>query len=87
MPKKKWVGKVFSRKPGALHKQLSISLDTRIPKTLLVTIQNADTGDVVKNPTKTGKPRYKVTTLMQRRVNLALTARRFRHGKHGIVLF
>lgn len=81
MPKTKWVGKVFSRKPGALHRQLSISQDTRIPKTLLVTILNADTGDVIKNPTKVGRRRYRVTTLMQRRVNPVLTARRFRRGK------
>jgi len=45
------------------------------------TILDADTGDVVKNPTKVGKRRYRVTTLMQRRVNPVLTARKFRHGK------
>jgi len=81
MPKTKWVGDVLGRKPGALHRQLSISLDTRIPKTLLVTIQNADTGDIIKNPTKVGRRRYKVTTLMQRRVNPVLTARGFKRGR------
>jgi len=81
MPKTKWVGKVFSRKPGALHRQLGISLDTKIPKTLLTTIQNADTGDVIKNPTRVGRRRYRVTPLIQRRVNPVLTARKFRHGR------
>lgn len=81
MPKTKWMGKVFGRKPGALHRQLGIPQDTRIPKTLLVTIQDADTGDVIKNPTKVGKRRYRVTTLLQRRVNPVLTAKKFRHGR------
>lgn len=77
----KWVGEAMGSKPGALHRQLGISLDTKIPKTLLTTILNADTGDVVKNPTRVGRQRYRVTTLMQRRVNPVLTARKFRHGK------
>jgi hypothetical protein len=79
--KERWVGEAMGRKPGALHRQLSIPQDTRIPKTLLTTIQDADTGAVIKNPTKVGKPRYRVTTLMQRRVNPVLTARKFRRGK------
>lgn len=76
-----WMQRALRRKPGALHRQLGIQQDTKIPKTLLTTIQDADTGDIIKNPTKVGKPRYRVTTLMQRRVNPALTARRFRHPK------
>ena len=81
MAEKYWMGEAMGRKPGALHRQLEIPQDTRIPKTLLVTIQNADTGDVIRNPTKVGRRRYRVTTLMQRRVNPVLTARRFRRGK------
>ena len=76
-----WVDRALRRKPGALHRQLGIQRDTGIPKTLLATIQHADTGDVIQNPTKVGRPKYKVTTLMQRRVNPALTARKFKHGK------
>ena len=76
-----WVNRALRRKPGALHRQLGIQRDTKIPKTLLTTIQDADTGDIIQNPTKAGKPRYRVTTLMQRRVNPVLTARKFRHGK------
>ena len=79
--KELWVQKALRRKPGALHRQLCISHGTKIPKGLLVTIERADTGDVIKNPTGIGKRRYKVTTLMQRRVNPVLTARKFRHGK------
>jgi hypothetical protein len=81
MPKTKWIGPVLSRHPGALHRQLSIPQDTKIPKTLLTTILDADTGDVIKNPTKVGRRRYRVTTLMQRRVNPVLTARKFRRRR------
>jgi hypothetical protein len=81
MSKARWLGEAMGSKPGALHQQLSISPDTKIPKELLVAIQRADTGEVIKNPTKTGRRRYKVTTLMQRRVNPVLTARKFRHGR------
>ena len=81
MAKELWVGEVLGRKPGALHRQLGIPRATRIPTTLLRTIIRADTGDVVKNPTKVGKRRYRVTTLMQRRVNPVLTVRGFKHRR------
>jgi hypothetical protein len=69
---------VLGRKPGALHRQLGIPKDARIPTTLLRTILKADTGDVVKNPTKVGRRRYRVTTLMQQRVTPVLTVRGFK---------
>ena len=78
MPKEYWIGKAMGKKPGALHRQLGIPQETKIPTTLLRTIHNADTGDVVKNPTKVGRHRYRVTTLMQQRVNPVLTLKRFR---------
>lgn len=81
MAKELWIGRAVGKKPGALHRQLCIPKDKRIPKTLLTTILRADTGDVVKNPTMVGKRRYRVTTLMQRRVNPALTLRRFKHHR------
>lgn len=81
MAKKQWVGDVLSRKPGALHRQLGISQGAKIPKTLLITIQNADDGDVIKNPTQTGRRRYKVTPLLKQRVNPVLTARKFKHRR------
>ena len=81
MPKEYWIGKAMKRK-GALHRQLGIPQETKIPKTLLTTILKADTGDVVKNPTKVGRHRYRVTTLMQQRVNPVLTLKRFRRNNH-----
>jgi len=81
---KYWMGEALGRKPGALHRQLGIPKDTKIPKTLLITILDADTGDIIKNPTKVGRRRYKVTTLMQRRVNPVLTARKFRHRARSL---
>lgn len=87
MRKRRWIGDVLSRKPGALHQQLGIAKDTRIPKTLLSTIQGADAGDIIKNPTKTGHRRYKVTPLLKRRVNPVLTARSFRRRKRGKIIY
>ena len=80
MPRIYWIGGAIKRK-GALHRQLGIPQETKIPRTLLKTILKADTGDVVRNPTKTGRRRYRVTTLMQERVNPALTLGRFRHHR------
>lgn len=79
--KELWMQRALRRKPGALHRHLGIPRDTKIPVTLMRTILDADTGDIVGNPTKTGKRTYKVTTLMQRRVNPVLTARKFRRGR------
>jgi hypothetical protein len=81
MKKTKWIGDVLSRKPGALHRQLDIPQDTRIPRTLLATIVKADTGTVIRNPTRVGKPKYRVTSLMRRRANPVLTARGFKRGR------
>ena len=84
MPRKEkvtfWISGAV-KKPGALHRQLGIPQETKIPTTLLRTILAADTGDVVKNPTRTGQRRYRVTTLLQRRANPALTLRRFKHHR------
>ena len=43
--------------------------------TLLKRIKNATTGGTITNPTKTGKRRIKITTLLKRRVNFALNVR------------
>lgn len=83
--KERWMQRALRRKPGALHRQLGISKDTKIPTTLLRTILNADTGNVVKNPTKVGKRKYKVTTLMQRRVNPVLTVKKYRHHRREVI--
>ena len=79
--KELWMQKALRRKPGALHRQLGIPKAEKIPATLMTRIQAANTGDVIANPTKVGKRKYKVTTLMQRRVNPVLTTRKFRHSK------
>jgi hypothetical protein len=81
MKKTKWIGDVLSRKPGALHRQLCIPKDTKIPKTLLATIVQANPGTVIRNPTTVGKRRYTVTPLMKRRANPVLTAGHFKHGR------
>ena len=87
MSKVKWIGDVFSRKPGALHRQLGIAPSAKIPKTLLSTIQDADAGDVIRNPTKVGHRRYKVTPLLKRRVNPVLTARGFKRRRRGRIIY
>jgi len=79
--KELWMQKALRRKPGALHRQLGIPRDKNIPVTLMRRILAADTGDVVKNPTQVGKRRYRVTTLMQQRVNPVLTVRKLRRAK------
>ena len=81
MPKVYWIGEAMTRKPGALRRHLGIPKGTKIPTTLLRAIIKADTGDVTKNPTKVGRQRYRVTTLMQQRVNPALTLRRFKRRR------
>ena len=73
-----WAQKAMGRKPGALHRQLGIPQEQKIPVTLMRRILAADTGDMVKNPTKVGRRAYRVTTLMQRRVNPVLTMRECR---------
>jgi len=55
-------------KKGALHRQLGISIKKKIPVTLLRKIKNTPLGKTVKNPTKTGRKKYKVTRLMKQRV-------------------
>ena len=61
------------KKPGSLSRQLKIPIKADIPKTLLNKIIAAEPGDVIKNPTKTGKRRIKVTRLLERRAILAKT--------------
>jgi len=58
-------------KKGALRRQLQIPEGKRIPLTLLDAIISADVGDVIVNPTKTGKRRIHVTRLLERRAILA----------------
>ena len=70
---KRWIKKAKIKK-GALHQQLAITGD--IPVTLLKKIKTSKTGTTITNPTKKGKRRIPVTTLLKRRVNFALNVRK-----------
>jgi hypothetical protein len=63
-----WAQKAFKpSKRGRLHKQLGISEDEQIPKSLLKRVIDAEIGSSIKNPTKTGRKRIKVTRLLKQR--------------------
>lgn len=70
---KDWIQKAKIKK-GALHRQLVVTGD--IPVTLLKKIKRSKTGTTISNPTKKGKRRIPVTSLLKRRVNFALNVRR-----------
>jgi hypothetical protein len=73
MNKKKWIQEAGDhRHRGALHSQLGVSQEERIPKTLLQKIKSAKIGSHIKNPTKTGTRRIAVTSLLKKRANFAL---------------
>lgn len=72
---KKWIQK--SSKSGIDLKSsryLNISEKKKIPKTLLKKLKNAKIGSTVKNPTKTGKQRIKVTRKLKQKVIFAWNA-------------
>ncbi|MGD0071405.1 MAG: hypothetical protein ABSB71_08015 [Candidatus Bathyarchaeia archaeon] len=67
----KWIQKASNpRKKGALHKQLGISLDKKIPKATLHKIVKAKVGSKVHGKT--------VTTTMKRRALFAINAQKRR---------
>jgi len=74
-----WIQKALKKhKRGTLHKQLGVPMKKRIPKKLLSKIKSAEVGKRVRNPTKTGKRRIKVTGLLKKRAVLAHTLRGFK---------
>jgi len=73
--KERWIQKAVE-KPGSLHRQLEIPTEEKIPLSLLNKILSAEIGGVVKNPTKKGKKRIKVTRLLKSRVNFAKNVRK-----------
>jgi hypothetical protein len=81
MAKNMFLAEALGSNPGALHRQLGIPKEEKIPTTLLRGIMSTEPGKVIKNPTKVGKKKYRVTPLLRKRANPVLTARRFRH--HG----
>lgn len=76
MAKKYWIQSA-NLKEGALGKQLGIPVKENIPVTLLKKLKRAEVGTIVTNPTKIGRQEILVTTLLKKRVCLALTLKGF----------
>jgi len=66
----KWIQKIRLKK-GVLHRQLGIPSDKKIPMALLNKIIKAKPGDVISNPSVLGKKKIKVTSVLEKRANLA----------------
>ena len=82
MAKKYFIQAALKRhKKGALHRELGIPRTKRIPDSLLYKIERARVGSHVKNPTETGRPRYRVTRLLKERATLAHTLRSFKRRR------
>ena len=77
MAKKQWIQKAKVKK-GALSRQLDIPEKEDIPMGLLNKIVSAKAGETIRNPTKAGKRRIKVTRLLERRAILARNLKRMR---------
>ena len=75
--KKQWIQKAKVKK-GALSRQLRITEKEDIPMGLLNKIVSAKAGETIRNPTKTGKRRIKVTRLLERIAILARNLKRMR---------
>jgi len=71
----KWIQKIHLKK-GALHKELDIDSEKKIPVALLNKIISAKAGDVITNPTKVGKRKIKVTRKLEQRAILARNLKR-----------
>jgi len=75
MPKEKWMQEALDHKTkGALHRQLEIPVNERIPKTLMEKIVKTPIGQRIRNPTQIGKRRILVTRKLKQRAVPALTA-------------
>ena len=66
----KWIKKIKMKK-GVLHNQLGIPQDKKIPMQLLNKIIAAKPGDVITNPTGVGRKKITVTSILEKRANLA----------------
>lgn len=73
----KWIQKV-GLKSGALSAQLEIPINENIPMVLLQKNKSAKNGNVITNPTKSGKRRIKVTRLLKKRAVFAITLKRMK---------
>ena len=74
--KKRWIQSALRGKGGELSRQLEIPVEENIPFTLLRKIRDTKIGEIITNPTKSGKRKIKVTRLLKRRAVLALTLKR-----------
>ena len=79
--KKLWIQSALRGKGGELSRQLEIPVEDNIPFTLLRKIRDTKIGDIVVNPTKTGKKQIRVTRLLKRRAVLALTLKNINRRK------
>jgi len=66
----KWIQKIRIKK-GALHKQLGIPKEKKIPLSLLNKIIAAEPENSIKNPSGVGRKRIRVTRALEKRANLA----------------
>jgi hypothetical protein len=76
---KRWIQRAIVR-PGTLSKALDIPDKENIPVTLLKRIVKASSGDMIKNPTKIGRKRIKVTRSLERKAILALNLKKMKKG-------
>lgn len=72
---KKWIKGAVKTK-GAFSKALGIPTDDNIPMTLINTIIEAKVGDVIDNPTHSGRRRIKITRKLERQAILAKNLKR-----------
>src|SRR4030042_3151817 len=69
-PKEKWINEATEdHKKGALHEQLDVPIDEKIPETLEKKIVDAPIGSTIENPTETGKKKIKITKCLKQRAN------------------
>jgi len=72
--KKYWIQEALKRgKKGALHRQLGVPSEEKIPTSLLRTIQKKEVGSKIRYKGK----KIPVTPLLKKRANLALTLASF----------
>lgn len=70
---KKWIQEALkgSKHAWSLSAMLDIPKEKNIPMTLLKKIVDTPIGETIKNPTKTGKSRIKVTKKLKQKVLFA----------------
>lgn len=74
----KYFIKNATKHKGALHRSLGIPRTKNIPTTLLDKIKMAKVGGYMYNPYSVGKRNIRITKVLKKRTNLALTLRKFK---------